>query len=347
MVEAIGKEIALKGTRSEKEKISTIYFGGGTPSILPERDVEELVKTIRSHFDLSEIKEFTFELNPEHASKSYLNAIIEIGIDRISLGIQTFSDKALVKLNRGHNNKMALEAIENIKMLGLKNFNLDLIFGLPFVNANSFQRDLDRLIEINPPHISAYSLTIEPKTKFGNDWKKGVIQISRDEDYWSQFLHTHNSLTKKKYSHYEISNYCKPGFESVHNQNYWREKPYIGIGPSSHSFNGNFRSWNISSNHKYIMALKENTIPEESEKRDQLMMANERILTSLRTSRGLNLNSFEKEFQTDLRKSAAKFFEAPLNNDLWNIKDKWLNLTLKGWFQSDDIISQLFLDRLT
>jgi putative oxygen-independent coproporphyrinogen III oxidase len=347
MVKAICKEIKLKGGKLRKPRISTIYFGGGTPSMLAPTDLSVLVKEIGSHFDLSELKEFTFEMNPEHASETYLKTLLDLGINRISLGIQTFSNSALIKLNRGHDKKNALEAVENIKKLGEINFNLDLIFGLPFLNDISFQRDLDILREIDPPHISAYSLTIEPKTKFGIEQKKGMFNARSDEEYWNNFLLIDSVLKQNGYLHYEISNFCKPGFESIHNQNYWNDNPYIGIGPSSHSFDGISRSWNISNNTQYLKALDEKKIPEDSEKRDLIMKANERIITSLRTSQGLDLISFKKEFQTNLLKSAGKFFENPINQDLWKLQDNRLRLTLKGWFQSDEIISNLFLDRLT
>ncbi len=344
IVQGIAKEISVKELGSE-EKIETLYFGGGTPSILNEAQLESILLALGKRFDLKGLKEFTLEANPEHLILSKVRSLKALGVNRISLGIQSFNDEVLRKLNRNHGSAQALRAIEAVYSGGIENLSIDQIFGIPFNDKKGFEEDLRTFSSIDSEHISAYSLTIEQGTKFGLDQKKGQIKVLDDEQYLDQFLAIHETLDAKGMNHYEISNYAKPGKEAIHNTSYWEGHSYYGFGPSAHSYNGKERSWNISKNGSYLQSLDKGNIPQNSEFLNMVDMANERLMTGLRTKKGIDMMEFRQEFGVDLFQSHSKFFQELEKQKLIQIERNNLRMTLIGWFQSDEIVSHLFLEK--
>ncbi len=344
MVSSIGKEIALKRKWLADETIDTIYFGGGTPSILDPEMVEKILEKVFTVYSIAADPEITFEANPEHCSIQYLHALKEMGVNRLSIGLQSFSNRTLKWFNRGHDSEKGKRAVEIIRESGIENYNLDLIFGASEQSQEEFKNDLSIFSDFSAPHISAYALTIEPNTKFGNLQKAGILKSLDEEKYYEQFLSVHEELSKKGYDHYEISNYAQQGFRSIHNSSYWERKRYLGFGPSAHSYLTERRTWNVANNTLYIRSIEKDNIPEEFEllsKKDHL---NEYIMTGLRKKEGIDLDYVQKEFETNLMKKNEMQIEELIRDALGTVEKNRLKLTLKGWFQSDEIISRLFID---
>ncbi len=343
MVAALTKEAQLKSETLKSERWESMYFGGGTPSILPIDSVSLIMDEIEKIILPTSFREFTFEMNPEHVSRDYLNGLKDLGINRISLGVQTFFEPSLKYINRGHDRKLAIDAIELIKSYSEFDLGIDLIFGIPDMKKSNLLKDLEIIRKFNPDHISAYSLTIEEKTKFGLMEKQGKLIPEADEVYLDQFFEIDNFFSSNGYDHYEISNFALPGKRSIHNANYWSGLSYEGIGPSAHSFNQRERKWNIANNGKYIQSLEQGIIPEEIEVLSTLMKVNERIMTRLRTKTGLDLKRLKTEFDVDLLDRNKAYLDLLIHDEKCVISDGFLKLTLSGWYISDEIVSKLFL----
>jgi oxygen-independent coproporphyrinogen-3 oxidase len=342
LLESIQKEIMLRKDELEQETLETIYFGGGTPSILSPVELAAILETIHKNFSVSTDAEITIEANPDDLLLEKIVDLKLIGINRLSIGVQSFFEEDLRWMNRAHNALQARNSIENARKAGISNISVDLIFATPLLSMAKLAENLIILDSYNIPHLSCYNLTIEERTKLHQDVKKMKVRPISDESAIEQFYFIRKYLMGKGYEHYEISNYAREGRYSRHNTAYWQRKKYLGIGPSAHSYNGKTRSWNIRNNENYIKALKENVLPFEIEVLSEANRFNELILTGLRTQWGLNLGTLETEFR-------EQFLTIKPSLDLM-IKEKKLiqdheNLTINPSFlvMADTIASDLFI----
>lgn len=325
-----------------KEIIETIYFGGGTPSILSIADLELLFAALKENFDFAAGVEITLEANPDDISPSKLALWRKVGINRLSVGIQSFIEKELVWMNRAHTAVESLQCIDDIKAAGFTDFSVDLIYGSPLLSNEDWQQNVALVFEKDIPHISCYALTVEPKTaldKMIAQQKKAPVDAEKQAE---QFVLLMNWMQQAGYDHYEISNFAKPGKRSQHNSSYWQGKKYYGFGPSAHAFDGKRRQWNVANNALYIQSLKNNTIPFEEEILTQTQQLNEYIMTSLRTMEGLDLNyvaeNFGVNFCTELIAACKKW----TNSGKILYTNYTLRLSNKGKLFADGIAADLF-----
>ena len=340
MTEALLVELELQKDFLEDE-IETIYFGGGTPSILASDQVKEIINKVRSLYKAGKVSEITIEANPEDITAEKIKDWKTAGINRVSLGIQTLNDEVLRSLNRSHTGAEAIRAIAILQEQGLENITIDLIYGLPSQTNEEWKRNVERIVEFGIPHLSAYALTIEDKTVFGHQLKQGIISSPEDEQYEEQYLSMCEILKSAGYEHYEVSNFARPGFRSKHNQLYWQGVPYLGIGPGAHSYINGKRYFNVSNNSSYLKSINDRKIPRQVEILSDEQRYNEYLLTRLRTDRGINLDKVKKEFNIDLRKDYQEYFEYCLMNRLAKLDGDSFILTEKGFFLSDAIILEL------
>jgi len=350
MIAAVIKEIQLSpvyllNDKSEPEIIETIYFGGGTPSLLTNDDIENLLAAIKNNYSLSNDTEITIEANPDDISKEKLIAWKKNGINRLSIGIQSFQQKDLEWMNRIHNATQALESILLAKKAGFNNFSVDLIYGTPGLSDEEWKMNVEQVINLDIPHIACYALTVEPKTALQKMIHlKKKVDIDTDQQA-SQFLLLIKWMKEAGYEHYEISNFAKPGYRSRHNSSYWQGRKYIGIGPSAHSYNGKSRRWNIANNTLYIQSIKNNVIPFEEEKLTNVERLNEYIMTSLRTIEGLNLKVIETNFSIKERKRIEDAAIDYTNKKMMVYNNEKLILTDEGKLFADGIAADLFIQK--
>lgn len=343
MISALTHEIELQNNFWGIEKIDTIYFGGGTPSILKTQQIALLLEKISKTFSLKKNIEITLEANPDDLKTEKIKELISIGVNRLSIGIQSFFEEDLIFMNRSHNAQQAFQCIENTRNSGIENFSVDLIFGFPLLSEKKWIQNMNRILQMDIPHVSCYAMTVEPKTALDSFIKKLKLPPLNEEQSAKQFLQLIDTLENANYHHYEISNFAKPGFEAVHNRNYWRNKIYLGIGPSAHSFDSKNRSWNIANNIQYMKAISENKIPAETEALSRENRINEYIMISLRTSEGIS----KKNVQILMNKKELDTFEHKIKNliqrELLFVKDDFCILTKKGKLYADGMASELFV----
>lgn len=342
MVLALAKEIELRKNEFENDVVETIYFGGGTPSILEISDIKLLIDAVYKHFDVIENPEITVEANPDDLS---IERIIELSnnrINRLSIGIQSFFEDDLQLMNRAHNADEAKKCLEFATQY-FDNISIDLIYGMPNMSNEKWLQNIETALSFNVPHISSYALTVEPKTALKKLIQTGKIEEPKDEVAQEHFQILVDKLSENGFIHYELSNFGKENYFSKNNSAYWLGKKYIGIGPSAHSFNGTSRSWNVSNNSLYLKALAENKLPSETEILSKNDRYNEYIMTGLRTIWGISLERIEKEFGTDFLEYLLKQSEKFIADDLLYLDEKILKATQKGKFLSDGIASDLFL----
>jgi len=337
-VQALEKEIKLQAGYLQKEPVETIYFGGGTPSLLTIAELESILKTIRVAHWVDTAAEITLEVNPDDITIDQLKSWKDAGVNRLSIGIQSFNDTDLQWMNRAHTAKQALTALENC-LHYFENCTLDLIYGLADMSATQWKNNVTQALQLGIPHLSCYALTVEPKTPLAKQIQLAQ-KINTDSDKQAeQFLMLMEWMEQAGYRHYEISNFAKPGWESRHNQSYWQGKSYIGIGPSAHSFDGSSRQWNIANNAAYIKAIEEDKIPFEKEVLTATQQTNEKIMTALRTDLGLNLKDIASHEQTILK--AAQSY---LQSGHLILENNMLQLTRQGKCLADGIAAALFVD---
>jgi len=342
LVKAIVKEIETRYKYLNNNKLQSIYFGGGTPSLLNKAEFEAIFEAINKHFVLDNGSEITIETNPDDISKENLNVWKELNINRLSVGLQSFNDQELKWMNRAHN---ALQSVNSVKMAqdaGFDNITVDLIYGSKFQDLKTWESTLLQTVSLNTQHISSYNLTIENKTVLGIQNSKGKEPSINDELSSKQFLMMSDILKENNFVHYEISNFGKPGFFAKHNSNYWLQKHYLGIGPSAHSFNGISRQWNVKNNNSYIKALENNLNYFEKEELSVKDRFNEYVLTRLRTIWGCDVNEikllFGEEVQHHFFKIAnEKKNELEENNGVYT-------LTNSARLYADGIASDFFMD---
>lgn len=341
MVQAIAAELSHRKDYL-KEPASTVYFGGGTPSLLSPDQLHFLLDTVKEHFKLEQNVELTMEANPEDLTPSYSKELFNLGVNRLSLGIQTFHEEKLIWMNRAHNANQAREAFENARAAGFQNISLDLIYAIPDHDEKAWEKDLRALTELNPEHISLYGLTIEEKTVFGK-WEREskLIQVPEDEAA-AQYLFAIGFLNDKGYIQYEVSNFGREGFHSRHNNAYWSGVPYLGVGPGAHSFDGASRSFNIRNNPKYIQAIQQNESFSETETLSKIQLINEQILTQLRTRNGLNLAKISETSGADFPEVHRALINEMSGLDLIELEDGFMRLRPKGFLVADEIALRLF-----
>lgn len=342
MINSLKKEMELRKNYFNNNKIETIYFGGGTPSILKESEISLLLNTIYENYVVNDNLEISLECNPDDLTKEKIQNLRKSGINRLSIGIQSFNNEDLEFMNRSHNSLQAIEAIKLSKEIGFNNISIDLMYSLPKQSLEKWKKNLEIAFSLEIQHISAYSLTIEEKTKLKNLLKKGGISELDDIASSKHFELLMMEAKKNKFIQYEISNFGLDGFFSKHNSNYWRGGHYLGIGPSSHSYNGEERSWNVNNNIKYIQNISENKILLKKEKLSNAQKYNDYIMTSLRTIYGLDLKYIQKEFGEKYLVFLKTELQKWITSEHVYIENKIAYLNKKGKYISDNICSDLF-----
>lgn len=344
MLFAMKKELFLRKDELENKSLSSLYFGGGTPSILSISEINNFIDEVKKYFHFEENIEITLEANPDDLKKDFLQDLKNSLINRLSIGIQSFFEDDLRLMNRAHNSIEAETSIKIAQDFGFDNINIDLIYGIPTSSFEQWQKNLDKAIELDIQHISSYALTVEPKTAL-NQWVKKKPSLLPKESVQSRdFFYMVEFLQNNGFEHYEISNFGKKGYHSKHNSSYWEYAPYLGIGPSAHSYNGkNIRSWNISNNVKYIKSLNEDILPNEIEKLSDTDCYNEMLMLGLRTEKGVDLGRMKTMFSHEIIENLYKNIEEKINSNILFIEGNHLKIYKKHWFLADGIASDLFI----
>lgn len=346
LLNAIIKELASKGDYLAGETVNTIYFGGGTPSfILKEKELDAFFSAIVKHYSMGEAVEITLEANPEDLSSGGLDMLIVSGVNRLSIGVQSFDEEMLTRLNRIHTAVQASESVRRAADAGFENISIDLMYGLPNQSIANWQEQLQQALELPITHLSAYCLTVSPKTVFDLKLRKRQLDLPDEDTLLQQFATLLDYTSEKKFDQYEICSFSKSKkFRSQHNTGYWRNEPYIGVGPSAHSYNIRSRQWNIRSNQAYINKVQNSEIYYEQEDIDDIKRFNEIVLTSLRTSEGLNIDLLQRRF----RKEFVQHFEQQsqeyiVSGHILRSADNY-TLSIAGQLIADRIAMELFID---
>lgn len=347
LISSLIKELEIRKDEFENQVVETIYFGGGTPSLLDVEELKSIIQAVYANYTVVSDPEITLEANPDDltAENSDMHAVFNhyraIGINRLSIGIQSFFEQDLKLMNRAHNAEEAKACLE-IATQYFENISLDLIYGIPGLSHEAWLQNIETALSFNVPHISSYALTVEPKTALDVFIEKGKVQAPDDAVAQEQFHMLIEKLEAEDFVHYELSNFGKPNFFSRNNTAYWQGKSYIGIGPSAHSFNGISRSWNVRNNSKYIQAIEKGELPMEVETLSKTNQYNEYVMTGLRTIWGVSLEKVAQNFGETYRTYILKQSEKHRNQQLLYIEDDKLIVTKKGKFLSDGISSDLF-----
>ncbi|GER60427.1 coproporphyrinogen III oxidase [Patiriisocius marinus] len=341
MVDAICKEIVLRKCEIDGE-IATIYFGGGTPSLLTNVEVDKILSTVYSTFQISENPEITLEANPDDLTKAKILEFSNSAINRLSIGVQSFFEHDLKLMNRAHNQTEALECIVLAKK-HFENISIDLIYGIPEMSSEQWIANIEKALSLNIPHLSCYALTVEPKTALEQFIKKGIVPPVEDDVAQEHHAILIEMTEAAGYDNYEFSNFCKPGWESKNNTAYWQGKPYLGVGPSGHSYDGNQRSWNISNNPIYIKKINDGELPLEREVLSTRDKYNEYVMTRLRTTNGISLKEINENFGLIFSEYLSKQMIQHIDSGLLCVKMDAIIVTKKGKFLSDGIAADLFM----
>ncbi|MEW2921111.1 radical SAM family heme chaperone HemW [Muricauda sp. ANG21] len=341
MVNALIKEMELRKEELPNELVETIYFGGGTPSVLSNDEIEQLIQTVYSNYGVIDQPEITLEANPDDLSSNRILQLSKTTINRLSIGIQSFFEEDLKLMNRAHNASEAENCIREATKY-FDNISIDLIYGIPGMSNDCWKTNVQKALDFGLPHISSYALTVEPRTALKKFIEKGVVPDVDDEQAQEQFHILVDTLEANGFVNYEISNFGKPGYFSKNNTSYWLGKTYLGIGPSAHSFDGQHRSWNVRNNVKYIKSIEARELPNETETLTQTDRYNEYVMTGLRTIWGVSLERITTEFGTKyvdyLNQQSQRFLE----QGLLQLTEGKLLTTKKGKFLADGIASDLF-----
>lgn len=341
MVEALCRELELRKNEIS-EPVETIYFGGGTPSLLEKEELEKIFEVIYAHYSVVEDPEITLEANPDDLSEEKIIMLANSPINRLSIGVQSFFGRDLQLMNRAHNEKEALESIKIAKRY-FDNISIDLIYGIPEMSKERWKENLQTALDLEVPHISSYALTVEPRTALKDMIEKGKIAPVNEDAAKEHYEIMIEVLEKAGFDNYEFSNFGKPGYFSRNNTAYWFGKPYLGIGPSAHSFDGVKRSWNVNNNSLYIKALSRNELPAEEEQLSVKDRYNEYVMTRLRTKWGISLFEVETRFGKDIKAYLLQEAQSPQHDGLLEIEGDTLKISAKGKFLSDGIAAELFL----
>lgn len=341
VLSAMHDELKQRSNFITDKNIETIYFGGGTPSLCTAEELGTFITQISHIFDTSQLKEITVEANPDDLTPYYLKSLQNQGINRLSIGIQSFIDRDLQWMNRRHDSDTARKAVKDAQIIGFDNITIDLIYGIPGMSTEEWQYNLKEALNLDVQHISAYHLTFEDKTVLGHKMHRGEIMPVEETESEKQFAMLHNILTEAGYKHYEVSNFAKPGFRAIHNSNYWFGKQYLGIGPSAHSYNGIERQWNVSSIMSYLRDEPSGT-HSESESLTVDMMYNEYIMTHLRTDKGVNIEELVKKFGTEKMNYFIEQSRKFTNNGIMIHSYENFIIPSEKYLISDSVISDMF-----
>jgi len=336
-------ELNARRTYLEGETIETIYFGGGTPSLLPSDDLKRLLDDIYRYFPVIEKPEITLEANPDDLTYHKIIELARTPINRLSIGIQSFRNEDLQWMNRAHTSAQADFSVKCAQDRGFENITIDLIYSIPGLSERDWLENVRKAVDLQVQHISAYSLTIEPKTAFGNQLAKQELQPMDDQTSGNQFMTLVNELNRCGFEQYEVSNFCLPGMQSKHNSAYWLGKKYLGIGPSAHSFNGASRQWNAPNNPLYTKGWMTGNPVFEIEMLDDRTRLNEYLMTRLRTSWGIDLDYIRNTFGVDLWHAENDYLQQLLQDGLMMKENSLLILTTAGLLRADRIASELFI----
>lgn len=343
MIKALLREIALQKDYLEGATIETIYFGGGTPSLLSGEELASIFKKLEATFTISKEAEITLEANPDDLTPEKIAILKDSPVNRLSIGIQSFSEADLQYMNRAHNAKEAFQCLEGVKKAGFDNLTIDLIYGTPTMSDQQWETNIQTALDFDIPHLSCYCLTVEPQTALDYFVKKGKSKPVDDEQAAAQFKYLMDKTTEAGFLHYEISNFARPGMFSRHNSAYWKGVPFLGLGPGAHSFNGSSRQWNLPNNAKYIKSLEENQLLFEKEILSPADQYNEYIMTALRTMWGVDLEKIKAlgaRFEEHFLKTSLPFLES---GHLIR-KDNNFSLSKAGKLLADRIAMELFFE---
>lgn len=346
MVSALRKELVLRKDEFKNETIETIYFGGGTPSVLSMDELQFLIKAVYDNYQVSDAPEITLEANPDDLSLEKLEALSASPVNRLSIGIQSFFEADLKLMNRAHNAFEAEDCILKARKY-FDNISIDLIYGIPDMSNAWWMANIEKALSLNVPHISSYALTVEPNTALANFIKKGVVKNVDDEVAQAHFHILSETLEAAGFESYEISNFGKPGYFSRNNTAYWQQKKYLGIGPSAHSYDGVRRGWNINNNPKYVKAIESGELPIETETLSTTDRYNEYVMTGLRTIWGVSMVKIASEYGQKYRAYLLQQAEKYLEEHLLYLDGDILLTTKKGRFLADGIASDLFMLNLS
>jgi oxygen-independent coproporphyrinogen-3 oxidase len=343
LIDALCKEIEIQKDYLAEKTLSTIYFGGGTPSLLNTTDLDKIFTAINKYFTVAGNAEITLEANPDDLSKQKTDELKASGINRLSIGIQSFLDEHLILMNRSHTSVQAVNAVKNAQKSGIENISIDLIYGLPDLNPDKWEQNLEKAFSLNVPHLSAYCLTVEKKTALNKFVQNKTIILPEEPVVLEQFDTLMTEAGKHSFIHYEISNFCKENMFSRHNSSYWKSDSYLGIGPSAHSYNGASRQWNIANNALYIKGIHAAEQVFEKEILTDANRFNEYIMTRLRTIWGIDLKFIETTFGKRVLGKMTEQAKEYIDAGFMEQNKENVTLTMKGKFLADKIASDLFI----
>lgn len=343
MLSAMKREIFLRKDELQNKNLKSLYFGGGTPSILSGDEIKSLIDEVLKYYDFNSDIEITLEANPDDLDKNFLKQLSTSPVNRLSIGTQSFFGEDLRLMNRAHNASDAEGSIKRAQDFGFENLSIDLIYGSPTSNLEIWKQNLNKTIALEVPHISSYALTVEPKTALEKWIANGKVSNPKEEEQNREFYYMIDFLKDHEFEHYEISNFAKKGFHSRHNSAYWKYTEYLGIGPSAHSYNGfDTRSWNIANNQQYIKKLDSNLLAKETEILSPKDQFNEMIMIGLRTTWGVDLESLQNKFKEDILDRFQKEIQQKIADGILIEENKHLKIPEKHWFMADGIASDLF-----
>ncbi len=345
MVLALCKELELRKGEFAEIVVETIYFGGGTPSVLDAEELGRLIASVYENYQVADTPEITLEANPDDLTPEKILQLADSPINRLSIGIQSFFEEDLKLMNRAHSSQQAMESL-SLATRHFDNISIDLIYGMPNMSEERWKANINQALSFNIPHISSYALTVEPKTALANFVEKGLVTPVEDEEAQAHFNILNETLTEAGYLCYEISNFGKPGYFSKNNSAYWQQKKYMGIGPSAHSFDGDRRGWNINNNPKYIKSINEGILPMETEVLSTTDKYNEYVMTGLRTIWGVSLSRVAQEFGAKYKEYLMLQADKFIQEHLLYFDGDVLLATKKGKFLADGIASDLFMIKM-
>lgn len=344
MLSAMKKEIFLRKDELQNKTLQSLYFGGGTPSILSPDEIKSLIDEVLKYYSFASDIEVTLEANPDDLGKEFLKGISNSAVNRLSIGTQSFFEEDLKLMNRAHSASEAESSIKRAQDFGLENISIDLIYGSPTSNMEIWKDNLNKTIALEIPHISSYALTVEPKTALEKWVENGKVKSPKEAEQNKEFFYMKDFLKDHGFDHYEISNFGKPGFHSKHNTSYWKYKEYLGIGPSAHSYNGSeLRSWNIANNQQYIKKLSSNLLAKEEEVLSEEDQFNEMIMIGLRTIWGVDLSRLKESFNDRIVEHFQTEIQTKISEGILKISENHLKIPDEHWFMADGIASDLFI----
>ncbi|HAO28560.1 MAG TPA: coproporphyrinogen III oxidase [Chryseobacterium indologenes] len=344
MLHAMKTELMLRKNELQNQSLKSLYFGGGTPSILSVDEINSMIDEVLRYFSFEKDIEITLEANPDDLDKNFLKQLSGTPVNRLSIGTQSFFEEDLKLMNRAHNASEAESSIKRAQDFGFENLSIDLIYGSPTSNLEIWKENLHKTIALEVPHISSYALTVEPKTALENWISKGKVKSPREEEQNKEFYYLSDFLKDNGFEHYEVSNFARPGFYSRHNSAYWKYQEYLGIGPSAHSYNGfDVRSWNVANNQQYIKKLAGKIFAKEEEILSQEDQFNEMIMIGLRTIWGVDITSLTAKFPERLLEHFQTEIKSKIDEGILIIENDHLKIPEKHWFMADGIASDIFI----